>query len=246
MTHIISAIIIEDEPESQNYLYSLIKQNYNQIHIIAICDSVKDALITLQEKKPDLVFLDIELKDGNAFDLLDQISNYFFEIIFITGHTSYLEKSIDYYGFNYLTKPIDTSKLMRTINRFILKRDFFFNEYKYKLYKEFTEESKILLNLGKEQVMVFLEDIIKCEADGNYCRFYLSEKLSYHASLSLGYYEELLKNKGFFRVNRSTLINLDHIKSIQHNKVIILSSKEKVEISVRKKKDFLTLIENFA
>ncbi len=246
MSKTISAIVIEDEKEALNYLLSILKNHFNEIEIIGTSDTIKNSIKILNNSAPELVFMDIELLDGDAFEILDSVKNHNFEVIFITAHNNYLKKAIEYYAFNFLTKPIDIDHLKKVINRYIELKKRLYTKQKYVLFKEFLSESKLLINTGNEHIAIDTDKIIQCEADGNYTILITSEKEKFLASKALKYYENLLLEKGFFRANRSTLINIKHIHSIYKKESITLSNKEKVIVSVRNKSKLSELIKQLA
>ncbi|WP_159025745.1 LytTR family DNA-binding domain-containing protein [Aquimarina sp. Aq78] len=112
--------------------------------------------------------------------------------------------------------------------------------------KESSSTSKILVHIGNEHIAVDINDIIKCEADGNYSLFTASNKSTYLVSKSLKYYEGLLSKKGFFRANRSTLININQIHSIYKKEAITLSNKERIVVSIRNKPKLIELIKSLS
>ncbi|MFD2561665.1 LytR/AlgR family response regulator transcription factor [Aquimarina rubra] len=245
MINSISAIIIEDEKDAQEFLVSILQKNFPNIAIEGLYDNVKDGIKNIQVIEPELVFMDIELTDGSGFDILDNLTNHNFEIIFISAHSEYLKKSLEYHAFNYITKPFEPKKLSTVINRYVQLKERLFSKQKYILLREFMTDSKLFLNTGSEHVVIHLKDVVKCVADGNYCHFHMIQKSSYMVSEPLKYYEDLLEKKGFFRANRSTLVNINHIHSIYKKEAIILNTKEKIRVSVRTRSNLAKLIKNF-
>ncbi len=246
MNHNIPAIIIEDEEEALTYFSSLLEEHFSEIKIIGTSNSIRDSIQLLRNTTPELVFMDIELIDGNSFEILDAIENYDFEVIFVTAHNNYIEKSIAYYALNFIAKPIDIRLLTNTIKRYINLKKRLFTKQKYILLKEFLTESKLLILTGNEYVSIHINDVIKCEAEGNYCTFFLSDKSKYLASKSLKYYETLLSEQQFFRANRSTLVNIKHINSIYKKEALMLSNKEKTIVSTRNKSKLSELIKHLS
>ncbi len=246
MNTIIPAIIIEDEKEAAIFLSDTLKKRFDDIEIIATSNNIKDSITLLNNFNPELVFMDIELIDGDAFQILDAIGHYDFEVIFVTAYSNYMEQALAYYAFNFLIKPIEIQYLHNIVERYISLKKRLFTEQKYLYLREFLTKSKLLINIGDEHIAININDIIKCKADGNYCLFLAVNKSTYLASKSLKYYEGLLSEKGFFRANRSTLINIKHIHSIYKKEAIILSNKEKIIISVRNKPKLSELIKNLS
>ncbi len=246
MNQNISAVIIEDDDEALSYFSSILKTHFNEIEIVGTSNSVENSIKLLRHTDPELVFMDIELIDGNAFQILDTIENYDFEIIFVSAYNNYIEKSLEYYALNFITKPIQLRELSKILKRYFNLEKRLFTKQKYLLLKEFLTESKLLINTGNEHIAIFLNDIIRCEADGNYSLFTLSNKSKHLASKPLKYYESLLTEKAFFRANRSTLVNIKHISSIYKRESITLSNNEKVIISVRNKPKLSELIKHLS
>ncbi|MBW1298854.1 LytR/AlgR family response regulator transcription factor [Aquimarina litoralis] len=240
----IPVILIEDDIEARRHLSSLLEQHFSSIKIIAFSDNIKDAISLINQHEPEIVFMDIKLLDGTAFEILDAIYNPNFEVIFVTAHADFLEQAISYYAFNFITKPIDEERLKNVINRYIQLKDRFFTKKKYELFKEFLSDSKLLVNTGNEHISLEIAKIVRCEADGNYTFFMMDTKEKHMVSKSLKYYETLLSKKGFFRANRSTLINIKHISSIYKKESIILTDQEKVIVSTRNKSKLSDLIKH--
>ncbi|MFD2561669.1 LytR/AlgR family response regulator transcription factor [Aquimarina rubra] len=238
----IPVIIIEDNEEAKTHLSTILNRHFSNIKIVATSDTVKEAISVLNDHNPEIVFMDIELKDGTGFEILDTIDNYDFEIVFVTAHADYLKQAIAYYAFNFITKPFDEEHLIKAVNRYIQLKNRLFTKKKYHLLKEFITNSRLLINTGHEHISLEIENIIRCEADGNYTFFVMDSKEKYMASNYLKYYEDLLGKKGFFRANRSTLINIKHIHSIYKKESIVLSNKEKVTVSVRNRSKLSDLI----
>jgi two-component system LytT family response regulator len=239
----IKTIIVEDCKESLILLSSIIQNNFSHIEITETASNINDALKKINLIKPELVLLDIELTDGYSFEILEQLPKIDFEVIFVTAFDNFHKKAMDYYALNYITKPIDKQKLVNTINHYITLRERVFSQAKYNFLKSFLKEDKpyFLIHTGKEHISVRISDIIKIQADGNYAKFFLKNN-TYLASNSLKYYEGLFLNKGFFKPNRSTLINLDHIRSIYKKESIKLSNNDNVLVSIRNKNKLTDLL----
>ena len=142
----INAIIIEDNKESQEYLANLLNFNFDQIVISGYADSVNKSIKLIDRKKPELIFMDIELIDGNSFEIIDNIQHNDFEVIFVTAFDNFLQKAIDHYAFSYIVKPIDENKLINIVTRYINLKDRFFTKNKYQSISSFFkfEQCKIL------------------------------------------------------------------------------------------------------
>jgi len=240
----IKVIIVEDNIKAQEYLTLILKSNFKDIEIVAYAKSVKQSIDVISNEKPELVFMDIELSDGNAFEIFEKIDNINFEVVFVTAHDDFLKKAIDHYAFSFIIKPIEEEKIISCINRYINLKERLFSTYKLKNLTKFldTQDSQFLLHVGNEHILVRLNDIVKCVADGNYTQFYFKSKKKYLASNPLKYYEALLVNKGFFRAHRSILVNIDFINTIYRKETIILKNRERINVSTRNKFKLVALI----
>lgn len=244
----IKTIIIEDNIQAQEYLANIITNNFDTIEILGYADNIVSASRLINTIKPELVFMDIELKDGNSFEIFNTISTHDFEVIFVTAFDDYLKKAIDHYAFSFILKPIVEDKLIKIVSRFINLNNRLFSKSKYLLLTDFlkTKDSQFLIQVGHNYVSIKISDIIKCVAEGNYTSFYLNNGKKLLASNSLKYFEGLIIDKGFFKANRSTIINIHHIDSIYKKETIILKNKDKVNVSARNKSNLTQLINFFS
>jgi two-component system LytT family response regulator len=242
----IKAIIVDDELGARESLSKMIEKNCKQIEIVAKADSMKAAYDTITALNPDLVFLDIEMPNGNAFDLLEKFKQINFNIIFTTAYDHYAIKAIKFSAVDYLLKPIDPEELVTAVERLENKMG-----QKTELDKQFktllsnvrpeNKLKKVGIPDGDGLVFINLSDIIRCDSDGNYTYFILTSGKKIIASRTLGEYENLFSDESFFRVHRSHLINLEHVKKYIKGEggYVIMSDNSQVEVSRRNKNDFL-------
>jgi len=241
----ISAIIIEDNIESQEYLIDIIQTNFPNIKLLGYASSITASIQLINQSNPELVFMDIELTDGLSFEIFDTIKNPSFEVIFITAFQNFLQKALEHFALSYITKPIDSSKLIATINHYLQLKQRLFSIEKINLVKELTQsrDGHILVQTTNEHILLKIATIIKCEAEGNYTYISLENGEKLLASKSLKYYNDILPASSFFRAHRSILINICFIQSIYKKETIILSNKDKVHVSTRNKSKLLELIQ---
>lgn len=241
----INVLIIEDNIESQEYLRKIIGENFKSLQIEGIADSVKDAIHLIQTKEPELVFMDIELTDGLSFEIFDRIPEPSFEIIFITGFDNLMQKAMDHFALNYITKPIDIPKLFATINHYLQLKQRLFTIEKFELFKKLTQnkDGQLLIQTTNEYVLIKIAVIIKLEAEGNYTYIFLDDGRKLLASKALKYYESLLPEVSFFKAHRSTIININCIASIYKKETIILTNTDRIHVSVRNKRKLMELIQ---
>lgn len=242
----IKAIIVDDELGARESLSKMVEKNCKQIEIIGKADSAKSAYDLITALQPDLVFLDIEMPKGNAFDLLDKFKQINFHIIFTTAYDHYAIKAIKFSAVDYLLKPIDPEELVASVNKLELKvgQKNELNQQFKTLLSNVRPENKIKkvgIPDGDGLVFIDLSDIIRCESDGNYTYFILSSGKKIIASRTMGEYEQLFSDENFCRVHRSHLINLAHVKKYIKGEggYVVLSDNSQVEVSRRNKNDFL-------
>lgn len=242
----ISAVIIEDETAAYEYLKYILELNYSsQISIVGHETSVKKGIKLIKDLDPQLVFLDIQLQDGNGFDILDHFSNSStFEVIFTTGLTDYKEKAMDYFAFYYLNKPIQETQLNNVMDKFLSKQTAFDNE-KHLSFKNQLENKYHKISLPMQNgdfTIVDMDDILYCEADGSYTNFHTTDNKVYTTSNNLKKVENILPQVTFLRIHRSTLLNLKHIVQYNNTGEITLSNKKKLVVSSRNKANFLRIL----
>ncbi|MDO9039272.1 MAG: LytTR family DNA-binding domain-containing protein [Lutibacter sp.] len=242
----ISAIIIEDENAAYRHLKNIIETNYSsEITIVGHETGVEKGIKLINDLNPQLVFLDIQLQDGDGFEILDHFSNSSsFEVIFTTGLKDYKEKAMDYFAFYYLNKPIQEDQLIAVVDKFLSKQTAF-NSDKYLAFKHQMENKNHKISLPMNNgdfTIVAIDDILYCEADGSYTNFYTTDNKVYTTSNNLKKVESILAQATFFRIHRSTLLNLKHVVQFNHTGELVLSNKKKLLVSSRNKTNFLRIL----
>lgn len=243
----IRAIIIDDERIGRETLQSLLKQYCPNVSVVAQADSVDGGRRAIATHDPDLVFLDIEMPFGNGFELLDGIADARFEVIFTTAYDQYAIRAIRTAALDYLLKPIDRDELVSAVEKAEKKtggaRSLNLNlEVLLENLKHATSEhSKIALPTDDGLTLVGVNDIIRCEADGNYTRFFLQNREQLIVSKTLKDFETLLGEMNFLRVHHSHLVNIDHVKKYVRGEggVVIMSDTAAVPVSRRKKEELI-------
>ena len=240
------AVIIEDEKKSRELLHKMIEKNCPEVTIVGTAEGVETGIALINEQNPDLIFLDIAMPDGTGFDMLEKINTKKAHIVFTTAFDKYALKAIKYSALAYLLKPIDVEELKMAIGKISEKRSDLFNSeaLKFLLQNIKTNDeqyNKISLHTGTAYEIVNVKDIIRCEADGNYTSFMLTNNRKYVVSTGLKYYEEILPQNDFIRVHHHHLINMNHVVRFlkEDGGYAVMSDDAKVEISRRKKDSFL-------
>ena len=239
----IKTIIIDDEAHCSDRILSLTKQLPNTFNILAVIDTVDDALKMVPQLQPDLVFLDIKIHDKTGFDFLQELNDVNFKIIFTTAFDNYAIKAFKFSAFDYLLKPIDSDDFNHAITR--LKADLLHQNMEQQLqnlFKNLKPDQKKVITIpsltGFETLKV--EDIIHLEADTSYTHIFTKEGKSM-VSKPIKFYEDLLGDNAFFKTHKSHLINIDHVKKYYKGKqsYVLMSNDAQVPISVRRKDEFL-------
>ncbi|MFD2100623.1 LytR/AlgR family response regulator transcription factor [Flagellimonas iocasae] len=243
---ILKVVIIEDEKHSRETLRSMLEEFCQDVKVIATAGSVKEAVKVLSIYSPDVVFLDIELQPGLGFDVLEQIKEPSFEIIFTTAFEKYAIKAIKFSSLDYLLKPIDLDELQDAVEK--ARNQIDTNVYRQQidtlmesLSKGSNKQEKICLATTAGMEFIAIQDIILCKADGSYTCFVLKNKKTLLVSKHLKEYENLLADQQFMRVHNSFLINLNEVKKYikSDGGYIIMSNNMNVSISPRKKDDLI-------
>ncbi|MBI1306687.1 MAG: response regulator [Bacteroidetes bacterium] len=241
----IRAIIIDDELGSIRAL----KWELQGINApIQIIDEIQDpfrAEERIKTLKPDLVFLDIEMPGKSGFELLEDIGEIFFELIFITAFDEFALKAFEVSAIDYLLKPVDEDSLDKAIRKITDRREQGLMSRKLEtlfenLRKDDSTFQTIALPNADGLDFIEIRDIVRCEADSNYTHVYLTnEKLL--ISRTLKDIEKLLPAEQFFRVHQSHLINLRHIRKYVRGKTgyILLKDGTSIPVSRDRKMDFL-------
>lgn len=235
----LKVVIIEDNISALEHLKHLLTQNFPEIIICGTSDSAKEGVLLIKSKQPELIFLDIELSDGNGFEVLENTKLLNYEVIFTTAHNNYIQKAIDHYAFYYLLKPLKLDTLSEVLNRY--KKMNLNNNVsllnKVNNIQQFlnNQGAILMINVGTEFLSIRIKNIILCKSEGNYTNFIMDDNKNLLASKSLKYYENLLSHDSFFRANRSSLINIKHILKIKNKEEITLSKKHHVTVSIRNK-----------
>lgn len=245
------AVVIDDIESIRKNNMGTIKANCPNVSVIGQADSVASGIALIQQFSPDLVFLDVEMPDGTGFDLLQKLSPINFKVIFITGYEDFAIRAIRFSAIDYLLKPLDAGELVEAVK----KAEESFNKeiFETKLNNLFANMQqpkglqKLVLKTADKIYSVNIEDIVSCESDKNYTTFNFINAPKLVVSTSLKEYETLLSPYNFFRTHKSYLINMayfDHFIKTEGGNTIVMQNKLKVPLSVRKKEEFLLLLES--
>ena len=240
-----NAVIIDDEAAVRNAISSLLAANFPDINILATAGNIQEGYDAINNYKPDLLFLDIELPDGTGFDLLKKFPRVFFKIIFVTGHHEYALDAIKVSALDYVLKPIDTDELCRAVE----KARTFLNQQEQQLKLLALSENlqgkkvlkRIILHTSDHLQIVSVSDIVRAEADSNYTSFTLAGGKHILVSRTIKEFESLLSGSGLIRVHQSHLVNITYIDRFvkKDGGYLLLKDNTKVPVSPILKKQVL-------
>ena len=238
----ITALIIDDEESAVNVVRLLLQKYVEGVDEIYTAIGAEEGIKAINNYKPQLIFLDVEMPLINGFQLVEQFPGHSFEIIFITAYDHYAIKAIKYSALDYLLKPIDTDELKAAVQRFLQKKNSNNHPHK-KLYEnlsynlalpETSSHYKLALTTTEGTFFYYCNEIIRCEAVGNYTRFVLKDKRPLLTSHTLKEYDDLLTEQKFLRVHRAHLVNADFISSFSKEHEIKMKDGSVIPVSRRK------------
>ncbi|MEO6130770.1 MAG: LytTR family DNA-binding domain-containing protein [Saprospiraceae bacterium] len=239
----IKSILIDDEPRGLSSLQKLLEFHCPEVEVMQACRRTAEAKAAIEKFNPELVFLDIEMPGKNGFELLDELPEIDFEIIFVTAHIDYTTQALHLSAVDYLLKPVDEELLMEAVKRAAKrigsKKDnqpletFIHNMQQ----SGSTQKMKLCIPFSKGFQVVDIQKILYVEGNGNYSNIYFTDRPMICASKTILAYETLLQDCHFVRIHKSYVVNLDHIVEYikgEGGNVILLGGKE-IEVSRRKK-----------
>ncbi|WP_375323570.1 LytR/AlgR family response regulator transcription factor [Flagellimonas sp. GZD32] len=238
----LKAIIVEDEANSREILRNYLAKYCNGVKLLGEAADIEQGLEQIKKHNPDLVFLDVEMPFGNAFDLLDKIPDRNFETIFVTAYNQYAIDALNHHAAYYLMKPINIDELIKAVDyvKDIKEKE---NALEGQVLQTGPIRAEGKITLPQQDGFQVLEvgDIYFCKADDNYTEIYL-EKKKIVVSKTLKYFEEALKSYPFARIHKSYLVNVTEVVKYKKGKggSVILSNGKELSVSASKKADLLS------
>ncbi len=240
------AIIVEDKEYIRKGLLNILSIIDADVEVIGECESVQEATIVTKTCKPELVFLDINLSDGTAFDFLDKMESIDFKIIFITAYEEYALRALKIGAVDYLLKPVDVEELKVALQKVekLTAADQKNNIAKAK--QVFNNEGNhIILSFHDSYQVINLDELIYCESDKGYTTFYCIDGNKHLVSKTLKEFEERLLEANFQRPHQSFMINMKYVDKYDKAGTIHLKNGTKIPVSSRKKESFLSTLFNW-
>lgn len=244
----LKVLLIDDEQRATDALKLMIVKTIPEITEVMVCNDARQAAEKIHSFAPGLVFLDIQMPYLNGFELLEKIPNKNFKIIFTTAYNEYAIQAIRYSAFDYLLKPVDMEELQGSVHRFLDGHEDYRQQYDllknimHNINAPSAEEFRLALPTKDGVHFLHPQDIIRCEAMGNYTKFFVTSGKSYLISKTLGEYDSLLTPQNFIRTHKSHLVNKKFIAFIDHDGFAVLKDNTKVEVSRRRKEEVMTAL----
>ena len=237
----INAVIIDDEQNNIDNLKSLLLKNCGEVEISGTAINAKEGRKIIMHNNPDLVFLDIQMPGENGFELLQSLSKYSFDVVFVTAFDQYGIKAVKFAAVDYLLKPIDIEELKIAVKKAEEKKAKGYQNNQVnnllQLLRDNRDEHRIALSSTQEIRYVKPSDIIRCESSNNYTTFYLTSGEKLLISKPIYFYEELLNDYGFICCHQSHLVNRKFVTSFikEDNGYLLLEDNTRLPVSKQKK-----------
>jgi len=238
----VKAVIIDDQQVNVDTLQELILRFCPGTSIVGTAKTVTEAYSIIANTAPDLIFLDIELGQGNGFDLLRMFPDPAFKIVFTTAYAQYAVEAFREHAVDYLLKPIQITQLQEAIRKVesVVK----LRSEKQPVKDSVLPAAKVSLPTSDGYLFVDYNDIIYCEAEGSYSTFYFTDKKKILVSLLLKECEGILPHQVFLRIHNSYIVNINHVAKYIRGKggQIVMNSGVELSVSASRKEQFLTLM----
>jgi len=240
----IKSIIVDDEKNGRENLQGILNQYCPEIDIVGQADSVKSGISLINNTVPDLVFLDIEMPKADGFQLLEHFKDFRFEVIFVTAFDNYAIRAIRFSAVDYILKPININHLKAAVDKVVgriqhKEENQRMKQLVYNLRQ--PGNPRIGLPTGDRIEFVEVDQIIRCQGEGNYTHIYFEKGKHLLVAKTLIEYEDLLEEFSFVRVHKAHLVNLKHVTAFVKTDggILHLSDGNTVAVSRRRKDDLL-------
>lgn len=243
-------VLVDDDSSVRDNLKTLLSMYAPAAEVIAEADGVRAGLECLKSSKPDLLLLDVEMQDGTGFDLLAMYGELDFKVIFVTGHDAYAIKAFKFSAIDYLLKPVDPEELIKAFQK--VKEVLTLEEQNVSVAalvgnkEKPPSDQKILLRDTENVYLIEVKEIIRCESETNYTKFFLTDGRKLTISKTLKEYDVLFEDQSFFRAHQSHLINLLHFDRYEKKEGGIVHMKDgsTLPVAVRKKEALMEALGN--
>src|ERR1035437_723055 len=241
----IKAVVIDDEKSAVTSITLALKEYCVGVEVVGTANSASEGIKEIKNKKPNLVFLDIQMPHTTGIELLEQIEKRNFDVIFVTAHNEFAIKAFKLNAIDYLLKPISIPELIKAVNK-VRENKTTFSVDKIERFKA-ALSGKLGLPFSSGTEFVKISEIIRIEADGSYCNVITIDKKKRLVSRNLKEMQTTLEDEGFYRTHKSHLINLEHIKKyspLRDGGLVEMADGIQIEIARSNKIEFAALLKN--
>ena len=238
----LKTIIVEDEETSRAILRNYLAKYCPNVELVGEAENIQQGLELICNHTLDLVFLDVEMPHGNAFDLLEQVGDRSFETVFVTAYNQYAIEALNTHASYYILKPVSIDELIKAVDYVVnIKKKEQALENTVLTTNTAEKQGKITLPVQDGFEVIAAEEILYCQADDNYTQIFLKDGKKKLISKTLKYFDELLSELGFLRSHKSHLINLDHIVQYKKGKTgqVIMTDESVALVSSGAKKELM-------
>lgn len=238
----LNAILVEDEVNSREILRNYLKTYCPKVNLVGEAASIQEGLELISKHSLDLLFLDVEMPFGNAFDLLEQVPDRTFETVFVTAYDHYAKDALNEHAAYYLMKPINIDELINAVDYvWDVKEKEASLQQGVLNSKVKGVEGKLTLPQQDGFQVLNVTDILYCKADDNYTEIFLENK-KILVSKTLKYFEDALSDFPFARIHKSYLVNVNEVVKYRKGKggSVVISNGKELLVSASKKKEFLS------
>jgi len=241
------AILIDDDQSNLSALSEKLLKHCPEVQVIGRCDNGEDGIIAIENDKPDLVFLDIEMPLMNGFVMLQQLKYRNFELVFVTAYDHYAIKAIKYSALDYLVKPVEIDDLKAAVTKAEANKNSRNSQLQMDLLLEHLnnkQPKRITIPTSDGLRFINIEDIVYLEASNNYTNIYLSTDQKLLVSRTLKDFEDILPSDTFLRIHHSTVINKYYVEKYIRGDggQVVMRHGKILDVSKRKKSEFLQAI----
>ncbi|WP_297762581.1 LytTR family DNA-binding domain-containing protein [uncultured Muriicola sp.] len=239
------AVIIDDEVTSREILRNYLRDYCSEVNVVGEAADIAEGITLIKSEQPNLVFLDVEMPFGNAFDLLEKLPNRTFETVFVTAYDQYAIEALNQHAAYYLMKPINIDELIKSVayvEEIISKEDLLNDRILSTTIKK--AEGKITLPQLDGFQVLNVSDILYCKADDNYTEIFIADR-KILVSKTLKYFEESLAEFHFVRIHKSFLVNINEVVKYRKGKggSVVISNGKELMVSASRKKELLSYFE---
>ena len=242
----IRSVIIDDEPQFRELVATLLKTRFPEVSVVGMAGDVPTGASLVKEKKPDILFLDVELDGLTGFDLLKRIAPLEPLVVFLTAHEGYAVRAIKFNALDFLVKPYSPDEFDEAVHKALRKLEEARPPVLQALLGNVVSDRQVAISDGKGLTVLHLDDIVHCSSDDAYTMVHTrTEKKPILVTRPLALFDEFLQDKGFVRIHQSHLVHRKHIRRYIRGEggEVIMSDGTNLPVSRRMKGELMKVLE---